>query len=801
MDPGATRPQENLSSRDKETSPTHSKYHDALNQPRELVPVKRGQVSIKRSGSDEKINELYNMCLPDSRSVDIDQPIKHSNDLPPWPHKPYLPTVRFYGMLPTKRKQASTKISKEELRRQYRHRPPPPINESPRAVICETDQPVKSCKTDHSGLSTAPYYEEINFENFGIKLSTRDPLAISKHKCAFQETLKKDTSGKSTMERDTLEHSHQSSYTSEINVQLHSENETVSTIEVHSPTRKDRNKLDVNMHEMDESGRNSEMDEERTLTQTVTTPVESKQSRSTDRGIIDINEVNSVECESMITYTHDQWRRCITGQKPVKTEDPESQMQDVDEKEAAIQPYPSSNDTKEQLENSDNGSSKRSHNHEETSDVVGDQDIHRDDESEPELPERGYLADIDFVVNELGTNLCTLSELPATAYQEKQKVSACNVGETLTLASEANGDPILNSDENSEDHSDAARSACNTDPFYHDQLHASNLDSSDSGDVYVNCPQLETQLTSVSQIRPNSDSQCLYQPLITSRQDAESQYNLAAFRPLNSAPSLQIEKAAKSQKIKQDIDTDTGATSCLHGRPILEGSTIYSNVSDALSNHYQPLASKKQDKDPVYVGLSDDPHQPRAMSTSKVSLSITCDEYEDLDVFMAKKASSTCQFKSKEKLRKLYRHRQPPKLPTITDSKDFQHMDTLESEAQYHGHECSSLVAQYHARLLEPTPEEWIALPAQSGSSTKAIQQGITYENVSKHSNIEQGSFVQKDQLLTSSVHKPLHSTADSNRYRYPSLGGAYSQGDYMPLIPKRQENKAYSKYETLGRF
>jgi hypothetical protein len=369
------------------------------------------------------------------------------------------------------------------------------INESPRTVICESDQPEKSSKTDHSGLSIVPYYEEIAFENFGIKVSTGDPLATSKHKCAFQEPLKKDTSGTSTVERDTLEHSHRSSHMSEIDVQLHSENEAVSTIEVHSPTQKDRNKLYMNIHEMDESGESSETDEERMFIQTAATPVESKKSCGTDKGI---NEVNSVECESMITYTHNQWRRCITGQKPVKIEEPESQMQDVDEAEATIQPYPSSNDTKEQLEN---GSRK---NHEDTFDVVGDRDIHLYDESEPELPERGYLADIDFIVNELGTNLCTSPELPATAYQEKQKVSAYNnIDETLTLASEASGGPILNSDENSEDHNGA--------DWYQDQLHASNLESSDS-DVYVNYPQLEAQLTSVSHIRPSSDYQSLYQP-------------------------------------------------------------------------------------------------------------------------------------------------------------------------------------------------------------------------------------------------------------------------------------------------
>ena len=63
------RPQENLNTKDKESSPNHSKYH-AHNQPREMVTVKRRQVSIKGSESDEKKHEYYNIVhLPDSVNI------------------------------------------------------------------------------------------------------------------------------------------------------------------------------------------------------------------------------------------------------------------------------------------------------------------------------------------------------------------------------------------------------------------------------------------------------------------------------------------------------------------------------------------------------------------------------------------------------------------------------------------------------------------------------------------------------------------------------------------------------------
>lgn len=58
--------------------------------------------------------------------------------------------------------------------------------------------------------------------------------------------------------------------------------------------------------------------------------------------------INFVDYESLVTYTQVQRRRCgITRQKSVKIEDPESQIQTLNEKIAPIQP--SSNDTKEQL--------------------------------------------------------------------------------------------------------------------------------------------------------------------------------------------------------------------------------------------------------------------------------------------------------------------------------------------------------------------------------------------------------------------------------------------------------------------
>ena len=229
--------------------------------------------------------------------------------------------------------------------------------------------------------------------------------------------------------------------------------------------------------------------------------------------------------------------------------------------------------------------------------------------------------------------LRTNPELPARANLSSKEPASYNLGEGLKYVSEANGGPgpILNNDENDENHNGAAWSACNTDSYDHDQLRTPNQ-WPHSEEVYVNdFPQLEAESTSGTA----NPSKSQYQPLITRRQNPEIQYDLAAFRPLNSKPSLQIEKVIKSQKIKQDTGTDIGATPCLHGQSNQQGCTVYSynigirstNVFDP--NHYQPLSCKKLDKYPVYIGLSDIPHQPQTTCTSKVPLSITCHEYED----------------------------------------------------------------------------------------------------------------------------------------------------------------------------
>ena len=214
-------------------------------------------------------------------------------------------------------------------------------------------------------------------------------------------------------------------------------------------------------------------------------------------------------------------------------------------------------------------------------------------------------------MSEFDMILRTNTKLPARAslgsvYQEKQIESAsCNLDEASKFIFESNGGlgPILN---NGDDIGAACRSACSTDPYDHDQLriHAPNQ-WPDSEDVYVNVPQLEAQSTSEA----TNSSKSRYQPLIIRRRNPESQYDLAAFTPLNSEHSLQIEKALKSQKIK---DTNTG------GQPNQEGYSYVgvqpTNVSDP--NHYQPLSCKKKDKDPIYVGLSDIPHQSQAKSYS-----------------------------------------------------------------------------------------------------------------------------------------------------------------------------------------
>ena len=193
MDPATSWPQENVSSKDKGGSLTRSKRH-AHNQPREWVTLKRRQVSIKRSRSDEKIHDYYNVTwLPDS--VDTDQATSH---------KPHLSNnIWSYGTLPTKRKEPSAKISKEELRRRYRHRPPPSKDPAPPPQTSVSDKEdsvaiiINPTASDHDesnlpeldNISTVHEYEDIDLEDFRNAVKCRDPSATSKLKS--KEALRK----------------------------------------------------------------------------------------------------------------------------------------------------------------------------------------------------------------------------------------------------------------------------------------------------------------------------------------------------------------------------------------------------------------------------------------------------------------------------------------------------------------------------------------------------------------------------------------------------------------------------------
>jgi hypothetical protein len=185
MDPTTLSLQESLSSKDKESSPTGSKFH-AQDQQKELVPVKKGWVTITRRKRDKNIHEYYNniVCLPDSANTD--QLSKQSYDSPP--HKPHLPNVRSHG---TQRNQPSTKTSKEELRRRYRHRPPPPKDPQPTSSNKEESiiSPTNQDEHELDNMSMVHDYEEIDLEEFRIAMKSRDPSATSRLKS--KEALRK----------------------------------------------------------------------------------------------------------------------------------------------------------------------------------------------------------------------------------------------------------------------------------------------------------------------------------------------------------------------------------------------------------------------------------------------------------------------------------------------------------------------------------------------------------------------------------------------------------------------------------
>ena len=109
----------------------------------ETVPMKRKQASIHRSKSEEKIHEKRGPDLMSKVNI-----TKDSNDSPS--HKVNLPNPTSCGTMPMKRKQPSTKMMKEELRKKYRHRPPPPKDPLAPTLVSGKDLSSDISQSDNS---------------------------------------------------------------------------------------------------------------------------------------------------------------------------------------------------------------------------------------------------------------------------------------------------------------------------------------------------------------------------------------------------------------------------------------------------------------------------------------------------------------------------------------------------------------------------------------------------------------------------------------------------------------------------
>ena len=271
-------------------------------------------------------------------------------------------------------------------------------------------------------------------------------------------------------------------------------------------------------------------------------------------------------------------------------------------------------------------------------------------DGEPVLPDRGYLEDIDFVVNEFDMILRTEPDLPARAYLEDidfvskefdlffRRKPEHQVGqETSILAhndgasgssdegeessvSKANESPhhqLWDGDENVENQNGATASIFNSNPpCDHYQPLVFNQHSNQE-DVYV---QLTAPTVSASYCAPNY-SEGHYQPLISRRQDPSSEYDLVAFKPFE--PSTTPAKSQKTlMKEEEDIHYKSipGAHDqfCGDDNHVQHQGTTVSSVSDCspTSEHYQPLIFKKQREYPIYVGINIDPEQPPTLSGS-----------------------------------------------------------------------------------------------------------------------------------------------------------------------------------------
>ena len=92
-------------------------------------------------------------------------------------------------------------MSKEELCRQYRHRPPPP--KDPSQTLSATSNKEDNCvvkitPTDESeelwesdNISVVHDYEEIDLEDFRVMAKSRDPLESAISKLKSKEELRK----------------------------------------------------------------------------------------------------------------------------------------------------------------------------------------------------------------------------------------------------------------------------------------------------------------------------------------------------------------------------------------------------------------------------------------------------------------------------------------------------------------------------------------------------------------------------------------------------------------------------------
>ena len=232
--------------------------------------------------------------------------------------------------------------------------------------------------------------------------------------------------------------------------------------------------------------------------------------------------------------------------------------------------------------------------------------------SEPKLPERSYLEDIDFVVNEFDMILCAKPKLPARAYledidfvckdfeflfrrkskdqlEEEQKESdfSANASETLELTSEVNGSRgLLKSEETPEDEDDDYNYLSqllihHTNPCDNFHEPAVNSNQCSTPDMYVNHPlvkQPRTSAESASLRMETNSSENQYQPLIsTTMQDPahSSLYDHVAFR-VPKSPRSQLQGTVKSQKEDQDVIYDN-----IH--------VTASHTTTKDENHYQPL--------------------------------------------------------------------------------------------------------------------------------------------------------------------------------------------------------------------